>query len=571
MKGNNRFQKKKVIRKKISVMVTVLLTVGMLFTGILPGDLFLREASAESVYTTVFDEDHPTRTFEGEFTEENKDQRQEYSIRIDETSRFHFRIKQCATDFMCIRIRDITNGNVVSQNMGWGISSATKDYDFYLTPGAYTVSLGYPNVTGYGKKYGKYKIYMWILSTGLKEGSEPEKDQKNWKQAANIELGQTYRGSYKLTSRIWADKERYYRFYPKLPGGSITLSLKTNAEIISWQIFGKNENSNEKELAKGQNGKWVSGSNGNHDEYRLNTYQINLEQADEYYLRLELGQGSGIYDIKITENYDSTGIFPYQYILPGEYQDPVPKGYKDRFQVSDIYCMDLSSEKQVLTFDGNRLKGLKQGEIQVKEYGYLGDSGKTFRYTLPVVVEYTDVRYGSYKTLPYYYDPVYWAATGGITGGVKDPDGVVRRFDPNGICTRGQMVAFLWRMSGCPEPKTVTDYTDVKKSDYFYKAVSWAQEEGITGGYSDKTFRPQGKCTRAQTVSFLYRMAGTPSVNNHVTSFSDVKSGLYYSDAVIWAQQNEITGGYSDGTFRPNGTCTRAQMVTFLYRYDQQW
>ncbi|MBO4391078.1 MAG: S-layer homology domain-containing protein, partial [Lachnospiraceae bacterium] len=185
-----------------------------------------------------------------------------------------------------------------------------------------------------------------------------------------------------------------------------------------------------------------------------------------------------------------------------------------------------------------------------------------------VVTEFSDVRSGTDKGKDsYYYDPVYWASDKGITGGVKDKDGVARKFDPQGVCTRGQMVAFLWRMAGCPEPKKYTSYKDVKKTDYYYKAVSWAEEKGITGGYKDGTFRPGNTCSRSQAAAFLYRMAGQPKVTGNAP-YPDVPKGSYYHDAVIWAEQNGITYGYADGTFRPENKCTRCQMVTFLYRYN---
>ena len=168
---------------------------------------------------------------------------------------------------------------------------------------------------------------------------------------------------------------------------------------------------------------------------------------------------------------------------------------------------------------------------------------------------------------PYYYDAVYWAAGEGITGGVKGSDGVARYFYPQDTCTRAQMVSFLWRMAGCPAPKTETDFPDVSKKAYYYKAVCWAQENGITGGYPDGTFGPNKSCNRAQAVSFLYRMAGQPEVTAN-SNFKDVKRGAYYYNAVSWAEQAGITGGYSDNTFRPNNNCSRAQMVTFLYRYN---
>ena len=192
-------------------------------------------------------------------------------------------------------------------------------------------------------------------------------------------------------------------------------------------------------------------------------------------------------------------------------------------------------------------------------YGF--NTSKMFRYTVTT----------GFKDVPenkYYYNAVYWAVDKGITGGVKNSKGVADTFNPEGNCTRAQMVAFIWRMAGCPEPiQEESVFSDIKPSDYFYKAVLWGTQNGIVGGYSDKTFRPQGNCTRAQAVSFLWRYYGKPDPENFDSRFSDnLNSNQYYYKAVLWASENGITGGYSDGTFRPQGSCSRAQMVTFLYR-----
>ena len=132
------------------------------------------------------------------------------------------------------------------------------------------------------------------------------------------------------------------------------------------------------------------------------------------------------------------------------------------------------------------------------------------------------------------------------------------------------MLTFMWRLSGSPAPKASScKFPDVKKTDYFFKPVIWAVENGITTGYSDGTFKPQNVCTRAQTVTFLWRMAGKPKPNTKTNRFKDVKSNAYYYKATLWASEKNILAGYSDGTFRPEGLCLRRQMVTFLYKYDK--
>ena len=144
-------------------------------------------------------------------------------------------------------------------------------------------------------------------------------------------------------------------------------------------------------------------------------------------------------------------------------------------------------------------------------------------------------------------------------------DGV---FAPDWVCTRGQIVTFLWRSVGSPAPKTAEmPFADVAEDAYYAQAVLWAVENGITKGTSETTFSPDQTCTRAHAVAFLYRLAGSPAVTG--SSFQDVAADAYYNAAVAWAVQQGITNGTSETTFSPDETCTRAQIVTFLYRMDQ--
>ena len=161
----------------------------------------------------------------------------------------------------------------------------------------------------------------------------------------------------------------------------------------------------------------------------------------------------------------------------------------------------------------------------------------------------------------YYYDAVLWAAENGITGGVDDT-----HFAPNATCTRAQAVTFLWRAAGSPAPKSSEmPFTDVAPGSYYETAVLWAVENGITKGTSDTTFTPNAKCTRAQIVTFLWRSQKSPA-SDSVNPFTDVAADAYYNNAVLWAAENGITGGTSATTFSPNNDCTRAQIVTFLFR-----
>ena len=171
------------------------------------------------------------------------------------------------------------------------------------------------------------------------------------------------------------------------------------------------------------------------------------------------------------------------------------------------------------------------------------------------VPEFDDVKPGAF-----YFDSVQWAVENGITNGTGK-----NTFSPNNVCSRYQIVMFLWRAAGQPEAKAAVSFADVKPGDIFYEAVQWAVERGITKGTSSTIFSPFAPCTRGQIVTFLCRSAGSPKVSG-ACNFSDVSSGSFCHDAVIWASSEGITNGTSAGRFSPNEGCTRAQVVTFLYR-----
>ena len=157
-------------------------------------------------------------------------------------------------------------------------------------------------------------------------------------------------------------------------------------------------------------------------------------------------------------------------------------------------------------------------------------------------------------------DAVMWAVAKDITNGIGN-----YTFAPNQPCTRAQIVTFLWRAAGSPAPKSASNFTDVPADAYYAKAVAWAVENGITGGTGDGKFSPDATCTRAQAVTFLYRASGSPAVSGNA-AFTDVAADAYYAAAVTWAEKNGITGGIGGGLFGSGQSCTRGQIVTFLYR-----
>lgn len=208
------------------------------------------------------------------------------------------------------------------------------------------------------------------------------------------------------------------------------------------------------------------------------------------------------------------------------------------------------------------VKDASGSKIKVKDKG----DGK-FTFTMPaskvtVSAEFAEIEtldFADVSTDAYYYEAVKWAAKKGITGGTGDGT-----FNPNGACTRAHIVTFLWRAAGSPEPKSTVSFADVPAGSYYAKAVAWAVENGITLGTGDGTFSPNATCTRAQSVTFLYRALGTAPTT--VNGFTDVPADAFYADAVAWAVESGVTNGTSASTFSPNNGCTRAQIVTFLYR-----
>lgn len=229
----------------------------------------------------------------------------------------------------------------------------------------------------------------------------------------------------------------------------------------------------------------------------------------------------------------------------------IPAGSK-HVEGQNYKVIEISADGTQKVLTGKCVKVDGKLVIQVSTTGL-----STFVATTQKTLSFTDV-----KESDYYYEPVKWAVEKGITNGTT-----ATTFSPNAGCTRAQMVTFLWRAAGSPEPSGKTNpFSDVDENAYYFKALLWAVENGITNGTSATTFSPDAVCTRGQMAAFLYRNAKTPAVSGS-TSFTDVTDGDYFSDAVVWAAQEGITVGTSDTTFSPAATCTRGQMVTFLYRY----
>ena len=219
------------------------------------------------------------------------------------------------------------------------------------------------------------------------------------------------------------------------------------------------------------------------------------------------------------------------------------------YKLGELVVTDRDGKKLELTDKGNG------------QYTFTMPSGKV-EVAAEFVKEVEVSPFADVATDAYYYDAVKWAVEKGITNGVSET-----LFGPDQACTRAQIVTFLWRAAGSPEPKSGSSFADVAADAYYAKAVAWAVENGITKGTSETTFHPDETCTRAQGVTFLYRALGKLAAAQ--AGFTDVAADSYYADAVNWAAENGVTKGISETLFGPDGSCTRAQIVTFLYRAYQ--
>ena len=219
------------------------------------------------------------------------------------------------------------------------------------------------------------------------------------------------------------------------------------------------------------------------------------------------------------------------------------------YQLDDLTVTDKNGKELKLTDKGNG------------KYTFTMPASKV-EINATFVKEVETSPFSDVSTSAYYYEAVKWAQEKGITGGIGNG-----LFGPNQPCTRAQIVTFLWRAAGSPEPKAMSSFADVSTDAYYAKAVAWAVENGITTGTGDGKFSPDATCTRAQSVTFLFRAIG--KLVDSKAEFSDVLTDSYYANAVAWAVENGVTNGIGNGLFGPDNSCTRAQIVTFLFRAYQ--
>ena len=250
----------------------------------------------------------------------------------------------------------------------------------------------------------------------------------------------------------------------------------------------------------------------------------------------------------------------------------IGKGYSGRVVEANLSSKDVNQTYGIKGKHGFTavLKTTLTGRQRVAVYAVTAD-GKNSRSA--IAIQMVDIPKGTppanespftdVKKDAYYYDAVLWAVNSDpqITQGTSKTT-----FSPNATCTRAQVVTFLWRAAGCPKPaSTKNPFTDVSKDAYYCKAVLWAVEKGVTQGTSKTMFSPNAPCTRAQVVTFLYRSEGSPKVTSK-NPFKDVSKDTYYYSAVLWAVENGVTQGTDKTHFSPSKPCTRGQIVTFLYR-----
>ena len=315
---------------------------------------------------------------------------------------------------------------------------------------------------------------------------------------------------------------------------------------------------------------------------------ISSDGSVEYFLKtakrgantFEIKDGCAVFTITKFSTFELSGTVTY--VEPSYYSgsssDPTYSVTVDKTENGSVTVSPKSASKgstvtiTVKPDSGYTLETLTAIDSKGKEIQLTDKGDGKYTFTMPagkVEVKATFMEDNSmlnfFYDVPngaYFYEAVKWAVKNGITTGVGND-----LFAPEQPCTRAQIVTFLWRAAGSPEPKTASSFTDVPANAYYAKAVAWAVENGITNGMTATTFAPDATCTRGQSVTFLYRaLKGTASGS---TNFTDVASDAFYADAINWAVANNVTNGTSATTFSPNSDCTRAQSVTFLYRAYQ--
>ena len=290
------------------------------------------------------------------------------------------------------------------------------------------------------------------------------------------------------------------------------------------------------------------------DTSKVGEYIINITATLANY---DITTVSGTLTIEPSKSTQRLGILDGTRTVPGGTIGTSPKNAlpgqtatitvtpQKGYELGGLTVRDIAGGQLTLTRESDREYTFVMPDSSVSVTGYFVREGETMFRDVPADA--------------YYYEAVQWAVETGVTGGVGDD-----LFAPDAACTRAQIVTFLWRAAGSPEPQSKADFTDVPANAYYAKAVAWALENGITKGTSATTFSPDDPCTRAQAVTFLARALSAKAEGT--ADFLDVIETAYYAKAVAWASENSVTSGVGGKRFAPDQTCTRAQIVTFLYR-----
>lgn len=267
-----------------------------------------------------------------------------------------------------------------------------------------------------------------------------------------------------------------------------------------------------------------------------------------YYKILNVNSGKSL-DLTSDHTVKETNIQQYTYTNVNQ-QQWILKDAGDGY----FYIISKSSGLYVDVESG-------KSENKTNVQGYVGNKTAAQKWKFVPVEEPQRNPFTDISESDYYYDSVLWAYENGVTAGITENE-----FMPGASCTRAQAVTFLWRASGQPEPGTAENpFTDVQSNAYYYKAVLWAYEKGIASGMTSTTFEPDAVVDRGQVVTFIWRSEGKPDAQEE-NPFTDISASSYYYDAVLWAYKNGITSGVTEELFKPADSCTRAQVVTFLYR-----
>ena len=287
------------------------------------------------------------------------------------------------------------------------------------------------------------------------------------------------------------------------------------------------------------------------------TNEIKLSKGSTFYLNdIEL-EGLNKYDAPFHNFNSEKG----SWIVCDDFGNPTTS------KLINIVTDSVSGKQKMTAGTGSGtayIKFLIDEDYYKNPYIYSGDSfsNSTIKNNpIPVIVSQSNFK--DVHTYDYFYEPVYWAVNEGITTGLNKTT-----FGPKEECTREQVATFLWRYAGKPAPQGKNPFRDVYAGHYAFDPIVWAADQGIAKGITPTTFGPKDEVTRAQFVTMLWRLAGQPQPKSMKSPFKDVNANSWFGKAVLWAVENGITTGAGNGKFNPNGLCERAQVVTFLYRYD---